>query len=205
MRLFFRVISAFFIFLAMSTVSFSEVLRVTYTDNPEGDARLAYEIRLLDLALSKTGREYELIPKLRPASNERVVFLMQSEGAYDVAFLGARPEIEDRLIPVRFPTYRGLLGYRIGIIRQEDKERFAQIETLHDFRSLRMCQGTGWTDTRIPGTGGHDGRHRPVPEPVPDAECWPLRYFHSCGFLKHITRSTAIEKSFPTWSSMNTF
>ena len=127
----------------------AEPLIVTYPAHPKGDTRLEYSVRLLDLALSKSGLDYQIVPKPRPASNERVVFLMQSEGAYDVAFLGTRPEIESRLRAIYFPMYRGLLGYRIGITSAENRKKIASIQTLDEFRALRICQGTGWTDTKI--------------------------------------------------------
>lgn len=124
-------------------------MQITFPSNAPGDARLAYPLKLLQLALDKAGVEYDLIAKPRPDSNKRVALLMKDEGAYDVAFFGTRPELEETLRPIRFPIHRGLLGNRVAITHRDNLDRFDTFDSLEDFQSLSICQGLGWSDTEI--------------------------------------------------------
>jgi hypothetical protein len=44
---------------------------------------------------------------------------------------------------------RGLLGYRLLLIRADDQARFAKVRTLDDLRHLRAGLGKGWADVNI--------------------------------------------------------
>ena len=58
-------------------------------------------------------------------------------------------EREAHLLPVRIPIYKGLIGWRIGLVREVDAERFASVRTLADLRALTLGQGHDWPDTEI--------------------------------------------------------
>lgn len=124
-------------------------MQITFPSNATGDTRLGYPLKLLQLALDKAGVDYTLVAKPRPDSNKRVALLMKEEGAYDVAFFGTRPELENTLRPIRFPIHRGLLGNRVAITHRDNLDRFDSFDSLEDFRSLSICQGLGWSDTQI--------------------------------------------------------
>lgn len=92
----------------------SHAMEIVFPASENTDSRLEYPLQLLELALSKSGQPYTLVPKQRPESNKRLALLMQDEGTYDVAFFGTRPELEENLRPIRFPIHRGLLGNRVA-------------------------------------------------------------------------------------------
>lgn len=132
----------------------AHAMEIVYPQSDSGDSRLSYPVALLELALTKAGVDYTLVPKERPESNKRLAALMEQEGTFDVAFFGTRPELEDRLRPIRFPIHRGLLGYRVAITARDNLERLDEIDTVDDFLSLRICQGLGWSDTEILESAG---------------------------------------------------
>ncbi len=59
------------------------------------------------------------------------------------------PEREAKFIPIRIPIRKGLMGYRIFLIRKQDRSRFASIRTLKELKKLRVGQGHIWNDVKV--------------------------------------------------------
>jgi hypothetical protein len=53
-------------------------------------------------------------------------------------------ELERDALPVRIPIRKEILGYRIFLIRQQDRKKFAKITTLDELKQLTVWQGLGW-------------------------------------------------------------
>lgn len=56
---------------------------------------------------------------------------------------------EETLRPIRFPLMKGLMGYRVLVIRKGEEARFAKIKTQEDLIKLSAGQGMHWPDTDI--------------------------------------------------------
>jgi hypothetical protein len=56
---------------------------------------------------------------------------------------------EETLRPIRFPLTKGLMGYRVLVIREEDAARFATIKTRQDLQAYNAGQGAHWPDKDI--------------------------------------------------------
>jgi hypothetical protein len=58
---------------------------------------------------------------------------------------------ESRLLPIRIPLLKGLLGYRICIVNKGDEEKFSKVKSLQDFikQGFTVGQGHDWPDTKI--------------------------------------------------------
>jgi len=119
------------------------------------DTLSRYERSLLELTLTKTmAREgpFELtVFDARHASGaavtaSRSIELLRAGQDIDVLVLTSTVEREATLLPIRIPIDRGLLGYRVLLIRREDAPRFAQLQTLRD---MSLGQVSDWLDTRI--------------------------------------------------------
>ncbi|MEP7299067.1 MAG: hypothetical protein ABI702_23015 [Burkholderiales bacterium] len=115
----------------------------------EGDKRFDYARQLLELALSKTGTDYRIQLAPVPMNQERQAVELEEGRTIDVAPIPASAEREARLLAVRIPVNRGVLGWRLGLIRRGEQDRFAQVKTLGDMKGLRIAQGQEWPDTRI--------------------------------------------------------
>ena len=110
--------------------------------------------KILQLALDKT-------PDLLPATqiqrsrameyDEAIHSLLTEDG--DITVLSAASSVSNdtELLAIRFPVLKGLLGYRLCLIRKNEQALFANIVTLHDFMEsdLQICQGSEWPDTAI--------------------------------------------------------
>jgi hypothetical protein len=110
--------------------------------------------KVLELALSKTTDLYPPQSVLPTASMEQAEALQQLREAsadIDVLSAGSSSEIDSEFLVVPFPVLKGLLGYRICLIRKGDQSRFDGVETAFDFQQqqLRVCQGAAWPDTTV--------------------------------------------------------
>jgi len=104
--------------------------------------------RMLDLALRCAGRPYRIELQADSANPERVRALLDS-GAVDVIDFGSTPEFERRYLPVYFPIDRGLNGWRLLVIRKQDRDAFAGVKSLADLGRFVAGQGLGWPDAEI--------------------------------------------------------
>ncbi|MEO8806690.1 MAG: transporter substrate-binding domain-containing protein [Burkholderiaceae bacterium] len=113
------------------------------------DQRYDYPRKLLELALSKTRTEYRVEYPAAPMNQARQVLELEAGRTIDVGPIPSSAEREARLLPIRIPLNKGLLGWRLGLVRKGDANRVAQVKTLADLKSVRLAQGHEWPDTQI--------------------------------------------------------
>lgn len=113
------------------------------------DPRGHYPIALLHLALEKSGSHYKPIPSKRDQAQWRTLRQLESGNGMDVVWTFASAEREKTLLPIRIPIDRGLLGWRLLLVRQQDTARFASITTAAQLQPLRAVQGHDWPDLPI--------------------------------------------------------
>ncbi len=129
--------------------------RVVYplTSLDDVDSRYEYDWAVLRVALQKTEPRYgpfELHQSTHPMSPQRVAQeLLMPGGRINVFARATSPELERQYLPVRLPIDRGLLGYRLFLVRDDDLPRFAAVRNLDDLRKLRVGQGKDWVDVPI--------------------------------------------------------
>ncbi len=114
------------------------------------DRRYDYMLKLLELILDKTAPTYGAY-KLKPdvhMNQERIIQRL-FEGQLDVAQLPISERAENKLLPIRVPIRKGLLGWRLLIIRQEDRGAFAQAKSLADLKHFKAGFGHAWPDLPI--------------------------------------------------------
>lgn len=116
------------------------------------DQRHKYFVNLLNLALSKTNSQFNTI-KLkatsRPMQQGRAIMELMLNRNVDVVWTVTSHMREQQLLPIRIPLLKGLLGYRVAIIRAADKEKFAGVTSLNTLRKFIAGQGHDWPDTKI--------------------------------------------------------
>lgn len=140
---------------APAAASAVEIVRVPKPEF-EGDHRYDYALKLLQLALAKSGTEYRIQPAENAMNQERQVLELEAGRSIDVGPIPSSAEREARLLPVYIPINKGLLGWRLGLIRKGDKGLVAGIDTLDDLKRLRIAQGQEWPDTQILRANGID-------------------------------------------------
>jgi len=125
----------------------AQPLQVVYPDlNGNGAHNFGY--RALELALQKSGQPYQLSVLSGAVNDERARAQLQ-QGEISIADFGAGAEFESNFSAIYFPIDRGLLGFRLFLIRQPRVAEFAKINNLQDLRGFSAGQGLGWSNITI--------------------------------------------------------
>jgi hypothetical protein len=128
----------------------AEKISVVYSrEIPEADSRLEYPVRLLELALQKSGTEYDIRSHTRPLPQGAALQRLAAGNTINVVWSMTSKEREDELLPIRIPIDKGLFGYRVAFVRQSHKTLMADVKTLDDLRQFSAGQGHDWPDTQI--------------------------------------------------------
>ncbi|RZT09902.1 hypothetical protein SAMN05216319_1653 [Duganella sp. CF402] len=115
-------------------------------DGAQGD----YGVALLQLALSKAGGHYRVdISPTHMQQNRALAELQSPRGSVDVVATMTSIEREAKMLPVRIPMTRGLIGWRIGLLRADRRELLKAVRGLDDLRQFTAGQGQDWPDTGI--------------------------------------------------------
>lgn len=116
--------------------------------NPHGQSQESYMLKLLALALDKSGREFQLQPvSFSPVLEARSLMSIK-KGLYDLHWMHTNPKRESQLHPIRIPLFKGLIGWRLLLIKAGD-ERFAGVKGLSDLKAFQAVQGHDWPDSDI--------------------------------------------------------
>ncbi|WED20538.1 transporter substrate-binding domain-containing protein [Vibrio sp. JC009] len=130
--------------IASSCLVHAETIRVKKVEGAKEE--LTFEILQLALSKSAPGTQYQ--QSSEKLNDARLINEVEAN-RIDVMWAGAAPEREQRMLTVRVPILKGLLGHRIFIIRSEDQAKFARIKTLSDLKKYNAGQGTFWGDTKV--------------------------------------------------------
>lgn len=112
-----------------------------------------YAKGLLKLALSKVPTQYEWDESIPNTTETRIVQMLE-DGQMDIVWYATTEELERRLQPIRIPMYRGLLGYRVLMIKRGTQHEFNHIKTLEDLQEITLGQGRFWADTEVLTSNG---------------------------------------------------
>jgi hypothetical protein len=117
------------------------------------DIRDLDAVKLLRTALEKTEPSdgaFAMYPsKSGVMSTARYQKEVQDGVRLNVIWAAVTEELEQDALPVRIPIRKGILGYRIFLIRKQDREKFAKITTLDELKQLTVGQGHGWKDVEV--------------------------------------------------------
>lgn len=112
-----------------------------------------YAKGLLKLALSKVPETYEWDESIPNTTETRVVQMLDDD-QMDIVWYASTEDLETRLQPIRIPMYRGLLGYRVLMIKSGTQHEFDHIKTLEDLQEISLGQGRFWADTEVLTSNG---------------------------------------------------
>lgn len=165
-----RLVTALYVLLA-----FMAPLRVQaepYQFTVHSGEHLEFARELCRAALAAAGMEasFTYFP---PAQNKRLYAELAS-GNLAIAFV---PPDEDTstlekqglIRALRVPLERGLLGYRICLVRDEDAALLGNVRSAEDLKKIRIGQGIGWGDLAVYRNAGIDVVEAPfnsVSDPV---------------------------------------
>ena len=122
----------------------------------KNDPRAEYYTDLLELALSKTVAtdgpfKITYVTHLDPAARTDE---SMRDGVLDVTVNMTTVELEKKLLPIKVPLTKGLIGYRIFIINEADKAEFKRLGETGGLKTKRACQSVYWADFKILNANG---------------------------------------------------
>lgn len=137
----------------MASIGTAQTLQITYFPIPQSkdDIRFVYATQLLEKALQKTVKSdgpFTMEPVSQMNIGRAFVFLEEGKEV-NVVWSSPSDEREAKFIPIRIPIRKGLLGYRIFLIKKQDREKFASIRTVDELKKMKVGQGHVWNDVKV--------------------------------------------------------
>ncbi|WCD78405.1 substrate-binding periplasmic protein [Pseudomonas sp. TUM22785] len=124
--------------------------RLVYPLHSKGEDPEAYVVELLQLALAHSGSDYQLEPTLEPMPQSRAqLSLERNDGRVQLMWSMTTRERESALLPVRIPIYKGLISWRVFLVRADQRDLLAGVTRREQLQALRMGQRHDWPDTAI--------------------------------------------------------
>ncbi|PWF39457.1 hypothetical protein C7C56_026935 [Massilia glaciei] len=114
-----------------------------------GDVRGEYPEQLLRRALAYSGAKYAARPARMPMQQRRALLELEHGGAIDVVWTMTSREREQKLLPIRIPIDKGLIGWRLLLIRDADLARFESHRDGAALKRLLAVQVRDWPDLAI--------------------------------------------------------
>ena len=142
------------VLLMLSDVAMADQLEVIYPRNLSAtDSQYDFDYELLRLALAATAAKYGdfiLRPSELPMTQSRAeADIVTGKGDVTIMARSTSIEKEASMLPIRIPIDKGLISYKVFLIRAERQNEFAAINSLDDLRKLSVGSFPTWTDTKV--------------------------------------------------------
>lgn len=143
------VLPYFFLSVCLFVQTCNAALQVTYPEPlDDADNRDNYPIKLLHLILSHVDQDISIKALKTEANQERNLTLIK-QGALDVYWSGTSTYRNSELMPIKFPIYKGLLGYRLILVKRENAQLLSAVKDLEDLTKFSIGQGSGWPEVKL--------------------------------------------------------
>lgn len=150
--LFLLIVALIFITGIANAENVGTPIRTLIYPKPEvvNDDRGLFPLLVLQLALSKVDSSYTLTPSGSIMDQERALRQLETtNGGIDIVWTMTSIERESRLLPIRIPIDKGLLGWRLALVSSKNGQIFKYVKSTDDFKKFVGCQGHDWPDTMI--------------------------------------------------------
>lgn len=107
-----------------------------------------YIVGLISIALAYSNEKLQDGRQQKDCSQLRQLDMLL-QGELDFMWAGTTQELEAKLIPIRVPVYKGLMGHRVFMTRAQNVERLQKVQTLDQLKAFSLGQGDEWSDTKI--------------------------------------------------------
>lgn len=105
-------------------------------------------LSLLEHCLYEAGIKIEAKPLEVYANSARLSEMLMDE-EIDIVWAGMSQTLEETLLPVRIPIFKGMLGHRVFVIHQHNEEAFKNVSSIEDLKRFTGGTGQFWSDTPI--------------------------------------------------------
>jgi hypothetical protein len=80
---------------------------------------------------------------------QRAIRIMENNQFIDVAVTSVTRHQNRKLLFINFPIHRGLYGWRIALVKKNNQESFAHVNTKAQLKNFRAGQHQNWSDAKI--------------------------------------------------------
>lgn len=108
--------------------------------------RVNYFVEILELALKKSGKPYQLEKITTPILLENRSKNNLKQKFYDVHWMNAKSALEADLRPIPVPLCKGLTGWRIMFIRPDNQTAFSNLNNLMELNKFTAIHGHDWPE-----------------------------------------------------------
>ncbi len=112
-----------------------------------------YEQAVLREALERTRSDYgayQIEPFTDPVTSARLSEMAVEGRLVNIVAAGVgRPKLEAAMIPIPVPIDKGLLGFRVSLIKRHNQERISRVTSIEELRQLNVGQVDDWSDVLI--------------------------------------------------------
>lgn len=147
----YRFLFSLLLAFGICSLSYAETLKLPGKPN---DKKL--HLTLVKEIVSRSNR-FDDIKFVYEATGEpaqsRVMADLES-GEIDLYWSATSLDMEKRFDPILFPIYRGMLGMRIGLIHEKNKQLLAKVTSKASLSRFKICSGKTWPDTFILDANG---------------------------------------------------
>jgi len=129
----------------------ARAITLVHYPQPESvtDARASYPAAILQMCARRSDHAFAVTPADFHAQQGRNIRQLVKNDGIEVIWAVADKERERELLPIYIPIDRGLIGWRLLLIREQDKAWFAQIASPADLAQLTAGQGHDWPDVTV--------------------------------------------------------
>ncbi len=116
-----------------------------------------YFTRLLELSLQLSEDKYgpyQMVAVEMPMLQNRQLLSLE-QGKIDVLWTMTSRQREEQARAVLVPLTKGLIGYRLLLVREQDTETFKRLKSAAPLKSLTGVQGEDWPDLTIMRSNGY--------------------------------------------------
>lgn len=111
-----------------------------------------YAFKVVQLALAESEEKYgpcvaRLLERELPV--KRMELYLENDQNIHVVSLTVSHKRDKRFLPVRIPIAKGLIGFRMLLIREGEQARFTAVQGKSDLVAFTAGQGQDWVDTHI--------------------------------------------------------
>ncbi|HWV16024.1 MAG TPA: hypothetical protein VN030_11405 [Cellvibrio sp.] len=115
----------------------------------QGDVRANYPVAVLQLCEKKSNQAFLLKPSKVSSQQGRSIRQLIKGIDMDIIWALTTEERENALLPIRIPIDRGLLGWRMLLIRKADSDLFQTVTSREQLAALLAGQGHDWPDADV--------------------------------------------------------
>ena len=114
------------------------------------DPHIDFILEILNTALREFPGKYQPVPSAAAYPQTRSINEAVSPyGKIDLVWTMSTNEREAKLIPIRIPLDKGLLGWRIAFVNDKNQDILSQVKSLNDLKKFDAGQVHDWPDTEI--------------------------------------------------------